>query len=88
MRFYQCECECIWLPKKDDTKFICPKCGSKNTKLVKDVTAYQCKNRSGNGVVFLNCDGSKSEMRVTWEDFNRSYRFIDTDKFWIEKVVN
>jgi predicted RNA-binding Zn-ribbon protein involved in translation (DUF1610 family) len=87
MRFYQCECANIWLPRKGETQFVCPKCGSRNTKVLKDVTAFQCKNRNGNGLIFLNSDGSKSEIRLNWEDFNRSFTFVDTDKFWIERKV-
>ncbi|MDR0463867.1 MAG: hypothetical protein LBG94_01985 [Treponema sp.] len=88
MRFYKCECGYIWLPKMRDSSLVCKRCNNNNAKPLKDITAYQCKNRSGNGVVLLNSDGTKAEMKLSWDEFNGAYEYVDTDKFWAEKKKN
>jgi predicted RNA-binding Zn-ribbon protein involved in translation (DUF1610 family) len=90
VRFFKCankNCQYIWIPKKGSKDFSCPKCGNVNSVPITGITAYQCKNRNVNGVVLLDVDGSKRELKYTWDEFDSQFEFIDTDKYWAKKII-
>ena len=87
MRFYICECSHVWLPSKDEINFECPRCYSIKTKPLPVTTVYQCKLRDTYGVLLLDCDGSKAEIKIPWEEFNQHFVFMDTDLYWAKKIA-
>ena len=87
MRFYKCNCGFLWLPKKEEMDYSCPSCKSTETKPLPDTTVYQCKNRSSSGVILLDCDGSGTELKYSWEEFNILFEYVDTEMYWAKKTA-
>ena len=88
MKFLRCKnCGTVWLPKREEKTAKCIACGQTEAFQLGNITAYQCKNRSPAGVILLDCDGSKKELRYSWDQFNQCFEFVDTAQYWARKLI-